>query len=52
MPTSPVVESDSDEGAVFVPTCRNPQGPMDLDDPLNMRQWSCFPSVMIFRKLR
>lgn len=51
MPVSPVVDSESSEGAVFVPTCRNPQGPLDLDDPMNERLLSCYPSVMIFKKI-
>jgi hypothetical protein len=51
MAISPVVDTEMPEGAVFVPSCRNPQGPLDLDDPMNARLWSCFPSVMIFKKI-
>lgn len=48
----PAVRSLSDEGAVLVPTCRNPQGQLDIDDPMNQRLLSCYPSLMLFKKFR
>jgi hypothetical protein len=46
-----MVETPETEGALVTAGCRNPQGNLDQNDPLNANLVSCFAGLMVFVRL-